>query len=44
VAGVVLNRFDDRSKLSGDYSYSYYGHDDEYADYRLAAAEESVSA
>jgi len=44
VAGVVLNKFDDRAQLSGDYSYSYYGHDDEYADYRLAAAEESVSA
>jgi tyrosine-protein kinase Etk/Wzc len=43
VAGVVLNQFDDRSKLSGDSSYSYYGHDDEYGDYRLAAAEESVS-
>ena len=44
IAGVVLNKFDDRAQLSGDYSYSYYGHDDEYADYRLAAAEESVSA
>jgi capsular exopolysaccharide synthesis family protein len=43
VAGVVLNKFDDRAKLSGNYSYSYYGHDDEYADYRIAAAEESVS-
>jgi succinoglycan biosynthesis transport protein ExoP len=44
VAGVVLNKFDDRGQLSGEYSYSYYGHDDEYGDYRLAAAEESVSA
>lgn len=43
VAGVILNQFDDRSQSTGDYSYSYYGHDDEYGDYRLAAAEESVS-
>jgi capsular exopolysaccharide synthesis family protein len=43
VAGVVLNKFDDRAQLSGNSSYSYYGHDDEYADYRIAAAEESVS-
>ena len=43
IAGVVLNKFDDRAQLSGDYSYPYYGHDDEYADYRLAAGEESVS-
>ncbi len=44
IAGVVLNKFDDRAQLSGKYSYSYYGHDDEYADYRLAATEESASA
>jgi capsular exopolysaccharide synthesis family protein len=43
VAGVVLNKFDDRAQLSGSYSYSYYGHDDEYADYRLAAAGEEAS-
>lgn len=43
VAGVVLNQFDNRSKLYGNYESSYYGHDDEYVDYRLAAASESVS-
>jgi tyrosine-protein kinase Etk/Wzc len=43
VAGVVLNQFDDRSTLNGSYESSYYGPDDEYKDYRIAAAEESVS-
>ena len=41
VAGVILNKFDDRAQLSGKYSYSYYGHDDEYKEYRLAAPEGS---
>jgi len=40
VAGVVLNQFDDRAQLNGNTSYSYYGHDDEYNEYRLAGAEE----
>ena len=44
VAGVVLNQFDDRAQLNGKYSHSYYGHDEEYREYRLAAAEDESTA
>jgi capsular exopolysaccharide synthesis family protein len=42
VAGVVLNRFDDKTQLNADYGYSYYGHDGEYADYRTASIERNA--